>query len=83
MERAFLQISIKEEDRDALHYLWYEVTPVKGKRLARVVTWHMTRVPFETTSNPFLLVATLRHHLDSMKEAYPETSELIKESLRR
>lgn len=77
VEKAFLQISIKEEDRDVLRYLQYEVALVKDERLPRVVTWRMARVPFGTASRTFFLAATLRHLLGNMQKTYPETSELI------
>ncbi|KAM7306039.1 hypothetical protein ISCGN_015935 [Ixodes scapularis] len=41
----------------------------------------MTRVPFGTTASPFLLVATLRHHLKSMEEDYPDTATLLADCL--
>ncbi|XP_064482892.1 uncharacterized protein LOC135395725 [Ornithodoros turicata] len=32
VEKAFLQIQVKEDDRDALRYLWYEGKPQKEAR---------------------------------------------------
>ena len=53
--KAFLQISLRKEDRDVQRFLWL----CDGReRVMRV-----TRVTFGTCSSPFLLNATLRHHL--------------------
>ena len=51
IEKAFLQISVKEADRDAVRFLFN----IKGteKHL------RFTRVPFGVEANPFLLGATL------------------------
>ncbi|XP_064481597.1 uncharacterized protein LOC135394669 [Ornithodoros turicata] len=63
IEKAFLQISVHEEDRDALRFLWFEEVPSRmDSQGARMVEWRMTYVPFGTTASPFLLTATLHHH---------------------
>ena len=55
-EKAFLQIGVKEEDRDALRFLFN----IKGteKHL------RFTLIPFEDEASPFLLGATLQHHFE-------------------
>ncbi|XP_064465049.1 uncharacterized protein LOC135376466, partial [Ornithodoros turicata] len=77
VEKAFLQIQVKEDDRDALRYLWYEGKPQKGSPLPKVEHWRMTRVPFGTTASPFLLAATLRHHFKVMEQEYPDTAKML------
>ncbi|XP_064482842.1 uncharacterized protein LOC135395675 [Ornithodoros turicata] len=77
VEKAFLQITVREEDRNALRYLWYETKPEAGMPLPPVESWRMTRVPFGTTASPFLLAATLRSHFKMMEEEYPETARLL------
>ena len=61
IEKAFLMVSIAEEDRDVLRFLWvkdvYASPPVP-------VELRFTRVVFGVTSSPFLLNATIRHHLE-------------------
>lgn len=57
IEKAFLQISIHEEDRDALRFLWWDRIPSGSD--AKVVTWRMSRVTFETAPSTFLLAATV------------------------
>ncbi|XP_064462619.1 uncharacterized protein LOC135373328 [Ornithodoros turicata] len=68
IQKAFLQIGIKEEDRDALRFLWFSQAPSQNNPHPDVQCWRMTRVPFGTTSSPFLLTATLQHHLRSVDE---------------
>ena len=56
IEKAFLQIGVKEEDRDAFRFLFN----IKGteKHL------RFTLVPFGVEASPFLLGATLQHHFE-------------------
>ncbi|XP_064470203.1 uncharacterized protein LOC135384953 [Ornithodoros turicata] len=77
VQKAFLQIEVRKEDRDALRYLWYETTPKGGAPLPKIESWRMTRVPFGTTASPFLLAATLRNHFKAMEEEYPETASRL------
>jgi hypothetical protein len=55
ISKAFLQISLRREDRDVHRFLW-EVGGVERKM-------RFLRVTFGVTSSPFLLNATLKHHL--------------------
>ena len=65
--KAFLQIGVKEKDRDVHRFLLKDET-------GRVRHMRFTRVPMGNTASPFLLNATIKFHLNK----YPET-ELIKE----
>ncbi|XP_077536021.1 uncharacterized protein LOC144148344 [Haemaphysalis longicornis] len=73
IKKACLQMVIREEDRDALRFLWVENLPNKEDPLPQIVHWRMTTVPFGATSSPFFLAATLRHHLKECKEQFPDT----------
>ena len=53
--KAFLQIKVHEADQNALRFLW----ELKGKVREMV----FDRVPFGTRASPFLLNATIKHHL--------------------
>ena len=78
IEKAFLMVSISEEDRDVLRFLWIDDitkgTPeIRSLRFARVV--------FGVSSSPFLLNATIKHHLDSHSASLPELVEKLSKSI--
>lgn len=77
VEKAFLQISIHEEDRDELRFLWWK-HDADGNLLNEIQTWHMTRVTIGTTPSTFLLAATIKQHLKQASERYPETTEILR-----
>ena len=56
IEKAFLQISISENDRDYLRFLWFDVFSDSPK----LVRNRFARVIFGVTSSPFLLNQTIR-----------------------
>ncbi|UYV74923.1 hypothetical protein LAZ67_12001814, partial [Cordylochernes scorpioides] len=74
IEKAFLQIGIGEEDRDYLGFLWYD-------KEGDVMVLRHARVVFGITTSPYLLLATLFHHLNKAPEHWQETAELLRESL--
>ena len=61
IEKAFLQISIKDEDRDAIRFLWYD-DPYKED--GKLVTYRFTRVAFGIISSPAQLNTVVKFHLD-------------------
>ena len=70
IKKAFLQIGIKEEDRDAFRFLFNLNGKEEHLRFARV--------PFGAEASPFILGATLRHHLDQQPEEFAETVEELR-----
>ncbi|XP_066956312.1 uncharacterized protein [Macrobrachium rosenbergii] len=64
--KAFLQIKVQREDQDVHRFLW------QNKGIVHVMRF--VRVPFGNKSSPFLLNATIKHHLKS----YPN-SEVVDE----
>ena len=55
--KAFLQIGVQRLDQDVHRFLWQCGNMVRVMRFVRA--------PFGNTSSPFLLNATLKHHLNS------------------
>ena len=58
LEKAFLQISLQESERNVCCFLW---KPPDG----HVISYRLTRVFFGATSSPFLLQVVLKHHLET------------------
>ena len=56
IQEAFLQISVNEADRDFTRFLWVDND-------GDVVSYRFARVPFGLSCSPYLLNATIRHHL--------------------
>ena len=64
IEKAFLMVKLKQEDRDAVRFLW----PVDVDDLNSTCKIYRFRVVlFGATCSQFLLNATILHHLDVMK----------------
>ncbi|CAB4010413.1 Hypothetical predicted protein [Paramuricea clavata] len=76
IEKAFLNIEIDPCDRDCLRFLWVgnihedEVKPVE---------YRFCRVVFGVNCSPFLLNATLQHHLDRFSKGNPELTRKLKD----
>ena len=69
IEKAFLMVSVHEQDRDSLRFLW-AVDP--SAEVPELITLRFTRVVFGVSASPFLLNATITHHLKSYYDADPE-----------
>ena len=76
LEKAFLQISVAECDRDVLRFLWVEDV---DKDPPNVRTYRFARVVFGVSASPFLLNATLKHHLQQHAAAHSETVRRLPE----
>ncbi|GBL73942.1 hypothetical protein AVEN_230878-1 [Araneus ventricosus] len=72
IEKAFLQISIREKDRDYLRFLW-----LRKDDLEQVEEYRHRRVVFGLTCGPYLLAATLQCHLNRVQDLSC-TSEILK-----
>ena len=72
IEKAFLQIGIKKEDRDAFRFL-FDVNN-KEEHL------RFTRVPFGAEASPFMLGATLQYHYDQQPSIFQDTVATLREN---
>ena len=71
IKKAFLNVRIREEDREALRFIWVDslTEDVPG-----LVLYRFCRVVFGVNASPFLLNASLKHHI-SQYNADPEFVE--------
>lgn len=77
--KAFLQISIAEEDRDVMRFLWLTERPDDKSTNLRVL--RIACVVFGVTSSLFLLAATIRKHLEKYQASHPQVINTLKDSL--
>ena len=75
LQKAFLQVRIREADRDAMRFHWRrdEHSPLE--------TLRFTRALFGLTSSPFLLGGVIEAHLSNWEEKEPEVVERIRKEL--
>jgi len=78
IEKAFLMISVTPQDRDVLRFLWVDDVL---KNAPTVQTYRFTRVVFGVSSSPFLLNATIKHHIERYSETCPQFVQLFLRSV--
>ena len=61
-------VSVRKNDRDSLRFLWDADPTVQPPD---IVTLQFTRVVVGVSSSPFLLNATINHHLETYREGDP------------
>jgi len=71
VEKAFLQVGLNQPDRECTRFLWVK-DPTKPASGENVVTFRFCRVPFGVIASPFLLSATIQHHLTETESAAAE-----------
>ncbi|GFT00568.1 integrase catalytic domain-containing protein [Trichonephila clavipes] len=76
IKQAFLQICLADEHKDAIRFLWSDDEPCVYKR-PKLQVYRFNRVNFGVSSSPFLLAATIRHHIEKYKHEFPDTVELL------
>lgn len=59
IEKAFLHIRVKPDNRKFLRFFWFNA--------GQIEEYQFTSVQFGTSASPFLLSATLKFHLDKLK----------------
>ena len=62
IEKVFLQIGLNIPDRDVTRFIWLKDAG-NPELDNNIQILHFTRIPFEVISSPFLLGATIQHHL--------------------
>ena len=78
IEKAFLRIVMEETDRDVLRFLWVkQIDQVPPE----IQVWRFTRVVFGVASSPFLLNATIQHHLNQYAVTHPEIVEQLSQAI--
>ena len=77
LEKAFLMIVVEQRDRDALRFLW--VKDAFATELD-VIKLRFARVVFGVSSSPFLLNATIRHHIEKYRASQPELVDILIQS---
>ena len=61
IKKAFLMVGMAEEDRDVLRFLWVDDIDNPSPEIGVL---RFTRVVFGVSSSPFLLNATIKHHIE-------------------
>ncbi|XP_028415553.1 uncharacterized protein LOC114538695 [Dendronephthya gigantea] len=75
LEKAFLQVRVKQSERDALRFHW------RAPGTEAVVVYRFTRALFGLTCSPFLLGGVLNEHLKSWETRYPNLVSEIRKGL--
>ena len=78
IEKAFLMVSMAERDRYVLRFLWVDDVTRDDPE---IIAYRFTQVVFGVSSSPFLLNATIRHHLKKYSSVLPETVRRISRSI--
>ena len=75
LQKAFLQIRIRENDRDALRFHW------RKDQQSELETLRFTRAIFGPVSSPFLLRGVIDAHLSNWDEREPEVVAKLRKEL--
>ena len=76
MRKAFLQVRIREGERDALLFYW-----LRDLHSTEIQTLRLTRALFGLAPSPFLLGGVVEQHLESWSDPLPESVAEILRSL--
>ncbi|GFR13897.1 reverse transcriptase domain-containing protein [Trichonephila clavata] len=76
IERAFLQISLRDEDRNAVRFLFPELESNQTDTY-KFQVYRFKLVMFGVNVSPFLLSATIKYHIEKYREQYPATTEML------
>ena len=76
IKKAFLQIGIKQEDRDFLRFLWYDGPQSANHLIVRIMRY--ARLPFGLRPSPAVLGSVLLQYVSSYQEKNPEIVKVLK-----
>ena len=76
MKEAFLQVRIREEDRDTLRFHW-----ISDLESQKVEVLRFTPALFGLAPSPFLLGGVIKQHLETCRANLPELVREIQKSL--
>ncbi|GFT98202.1 DUF1758 domain-containing protein [Nephila pilipes] len=82
--KAFLQLIISDEVRDATRFLWYKTTYTFNVRLCiedEIVIYQFIRLSFGLTSNPFLLSASICELATMYNQTCPTATKQIRNNI--
>ena len=75
IQKAFLQVRVRENERDALRFYW------RSEEDSQLETLRFTRVLFGLAPSQFLLAGVIEQHLNSWEERYPNIVAELRKSL--
>ena len=75
IQKAFLQVRVRENERDALRFHW------RCEEDSQFKTLRFTRVLFGLAPSPFLLAGVIEQHLSLWEERYPDIVAELRKSL--
>ena len=78
IEKAFLMVAIDDKNKDMVRFLWLKEPNDPNSELVQL---RFTRLVFGLRPSPAILSSTIRHHLETQKDADPQLIELLKKSL--
>jgi len=78
VEKAFLMVSVCSKDRDALRFLWVDDVEKPSPVVKKL---RFTRLVFGVSASPFLLNATIKHHLQKYYEEHPGLVQTLMKSI--
>ena len=76
IEKAFLLIRIRENDRDALQFDW-----IQNRGPTNIEILRFTRFVFGLTQSTFILESTLKKHFENFKQVYTKIIEVIENDM--
>ena len=81
IEKAFLQIVMNEQDRDAWRFFWFDEALSNAYPVSKPKLYRMKRLPFGARASPFILTAVIRKHLESVRDEFPVSVSMIERNL--